>query len=545
MNFEWIAISANDVVGLALAFTLGLLSRSIGLPPLVGFLSAGFILNIAGVANQELVQKLADLGITLLLFTVGLKINLKTLARPQVWAVTGVHTSVITGVFALILAGLLLVGLPVVSDLDIRSLLLVAFALSFSSTVFVVKALEDKGEIKSLHGSVAIGILIMQDIMAVVFLAMSANKLPSIFALSLLLLIPLRHVLHKVLSHLGHGELMILYGFVLAMGGAEVFELVGMKGDLGALVLGILIAPHARADEMAKTMLGFKDLFLLGFFLSIGLSGQLTWSVVLIGMIITPFVLLKSAGFFVLLTAFKLRARTSLLATINLTNYSEFGLIVMAIGVSSGWIGSEWLVVVAVAMTLSFAISAILNSKSDELYSHFRAPLDKFQRAERLLDDRLLDIGDAVVAVVGMGGVGSSAYDEMRRLYGENVIGVDIDPATAKSHQSAGRNVLQGDPSDPEFWDRVQYDHTLKLVMLALPKLNTTLEVIEQLENASYEGQVAATSKFPDEAESLKRHGADIVFNIYTEAGTGFATHVSRQTFKPAGKIKEEITLDE
>ena len=533
MNFEWIAISANDVVGLALAFTLGLLSRSIGLPPLVGFLAAGFILNIAGVADQELIQKLADLGITLLLFTVGLKINLKTLARPQVWAVTGIHTSVITGVFGLILVGLLMLGLPLVSNLDIRSLLLVAFALSFSSTVFVVKALEDKGEIKSLHGSVAIGILIMQDIMAVVFLAMSANKLPSIFALLLVLLIPLRHLLHKVLSHLGHGELMILYGFVLAMGGAEVFELVGMKGDLGALVLGILIAPHVRADEMAKTMLGFKDLFLLGFFLSIGLSGQLTREVVLVGMIITPFVLLKSAGFFMLLTAFKLRARTSLLATINLTNYSEFGLIVMAIGVSSGWIGSEWLVVVAVAMTFSFAISAVLNSKSDELYSRFRATLDKFQRAERLPDDRLLDIGNAVVAVVGMGGVGSSAYDEMRRLYGEKVIGVDIDPATAKSHQSAGRNVVQGDPSDPDFWDRVQYDHTLKLVMVALPKLNTTLEVIEQLENASYEGQVAATSKFPDEAETLKQHGVDIVFNIYTEAGTGFATHVSRQALKP------------
>jgi predicted Kef-type K+ transport protein len=532
MNFEWIAISVNDVTSLALAFALGLLSRFIGLPPLVGFLSAGFILNIAGVADNELIQKLADLGITLLLFTVGLKINLQTLARPQVWAVTGIHTSLITGLFALILAGLVIIGVPVIANLDLRSMLLIAFALSFSSTVFVVKALEEKGEMKSLHGRVAIGILIMQDIAAVIFLAMSANKLPSLFALLLFLLIPLRHVLHKILSYLGHGELMVLYGFVLAMGGAEVFELVGMKGDLGALVLGVLIAPHVRADEMAKTMLGFKDLFLLGFFLSIGLSGQLTWEAVLIGALLTPFVLLKSAAFFALLTAFKLRARTSLLATINLTNYSEFGLIVMAIGVSSGWIASEWLVIVAVAMSFSFAISALLSAKSDVLYTRFREVFDKLQRADRLPDDRLLDIGDAVVAVVGMGGVGSSAYDEMRRIYGDKVIGVDIDPATAKNHQLSGRNVLQGDPSDPEFWDRVEYDHTLKLVMLALPKLNTTLEVIEQLEHASFKGQVAATSKFPDEVETLKQKGVNIVFNIYTEAGTGFATHVARQGLK-------------
>jgi glutathione-regulated potassium-efflux system ancillary protein KefC len=532
MNFEWMSISANDVTSLALAFMLGLLSRSVGLPPLVGFLSAGFILNIAGVADQELVQKLADLGITLLLFTVGLKVNLKTLVRPQVWAVTGIHTTLITAVFGLILVALAIIGLPVISNLEVRSLLLIAFALSFSSTVFVVKALEEKGEIKSLHGRLAIGILIMQDIAAVIFLAMSSDKLPSILAFSLLLLIPLRHGLHKILSYLGHGELMILYGFVLAMGGAEIFELVGMKGDLGALVLGILIAPHARADEMAKTMLGFKDLFLLGFFLSIGLSGQLTWETVLIGAIITPLVFLKSVGFFVLLTAFKLRARTSLLTTINLTNYSEFGLIVMAIGVSSGWIDNQWLVIIAIAMSFSFAISAILDAKAEALYYRFRPSLDKLQRSERLADDRLLDIGDAVVAVVGMGGVGSSAYDEMRNLYGEKVIGVDIDPATAKSHQLAGRNVLQGDPTDPDFWERVEYDHTLKLVMLALPKLNTTLEVVEQLANASFEGKVAATSKFPDEIESLQQHGVDITFNIYTEAGAGFATHVAGQTIK-------------
>jgi len=82
-------------------------------------------------------------------------------------------------------------------------------------------------------------------------------------------------------------------------------------------------------------------------------------------------------------------------------------------------------------------------------------------------------------------------------------------------------------PSDPDFWERVEHDHTLKLVMLALPKLNTSLEVVEHLKNASFEGQVAATSKFPDEVESLKEHGVNIVFNVYTEAGTGFATHIA------------------
>jgi len=88
MDFQWIAIALGDVAWISIAFVLGLLSRSVGLPPLVGFLATGFLLNAYGIASGEMLEKLSDLGITLLLFTVGLKLNLRTLARPQVWAVS-------------------------------------------------------------------------------------------------------------------------------------------------------------------------------------------------------------------------------------------------------------------------------------------------------------------------------------------------------------------------------------------------------------------------------------------------------------------------
>jgi len=529
MEFAWVALGIEDVAWISLAFVLGVLARLVGLPPLVGFLATGFLLNAQGIANDALLQKLADLGITLLLFTVGLKLNLRTLARPQVWAVTGIHMSIVVAVFGMAIYALAMLGASMFASLDLRQSLLIAFALSFSSTVFVVKALEERGEVSSLHGRIAVGILIMQDVAAVAFIALSSGAMPSIWVLLLLLLFPLRMVLHQLLQRIGHGELLVLYGFLLAMGGAEVFDLVGLKGDLGALIFGLLIANHAKAEEMAKAMLGFKDLFLLGFFLSVGLAGELSLDAFWIAAMITPLVFFKSALFYIALTRFKLRARTSLLATVNLTNYSEFGLIVGVIGVANGWIDGQWLIVIAIALALSFVIAAALNSVSHRLYVRHRRLWMCLQRDELIADDQLFDLGGATIAVIGMGGVGTGAYDSMRSLYGETVVGVDIDPLTVRNQQGMGRTVLHGDPSDADFWDRVQASHTLEVVMLTLPKNNTTIAVLDRLRDSSFSGQVAAIARFPDEVEALTEAGATTVFNVYTEAGAGFASHVTRE----------------
>ncbi|RLA13644.1 MAG: potassium transporter Kef [Gammaproteobacteria bacterium] len=529
MDFEWVAIALGDVTWITLAFCLGFLARLVNLPPLAGFLATGFLLNYLGFTSGETLQKLADLGITLLLFTVGLKLNPKVLIRPQVWTVTLLHISIIITVFGATIFALALIKVPLFTGLDLRLSLLIAFALSFSSTVFVVKSLEDSGEMKSLHGRIAIGILVMQDIAAVIFIAASSAKLPSPWALLLLLLIPLRPLFHHVLQKTGHGELMILYGLVLALGGAELFELGGVKDDLGALIMGLLISTHPKSAEMAKSMLSFKDLFLVGFFLTIGMAGQLSMEALIIGLLLVPFIFVKSTFIFALMTRFKLRARTSLLATLNLTNYSEFGLIVTAIAVSNGWIDGEWLVVIAIAISASFIVASRLIISDDKIYSLHRNFWCKFQRDERLPDDELLDTLGATIAIFGMGRVGSGAYDKMRELHGETVIGIDFDTESVKRHQAMGRNVLHGDPSDADFWDKIEQDHSIKLVMLALPNLQANLDALAQLHEISFPGRITATARFPDDMTRLYQSGASAVFNIYTEAGAGFAEHVESQ----------------
>jgi len=386
--------------------------------------------------------------------------------------------------------------------------------------------LEEKGEMKSLHGQIAIGILIMQDLAAVVFLAASTGKTPSYWALLLLLLLPLRPLIHRLLEKAGHGELQMLYGLVLALGGAELFELAGLKDDLGALALGVLVSAHPRSKELAKSMLGLKDLFLVGFFLSIGMSGHLSPTALTVGLLLVPLILFKSGLFFLLMTRFKLRSRTSLLGSLNLMNYSEFGLLVTAIAVSKDWLESEWLVVIAIAASLSFVVAAPACRRDDWLYSSFRDFWRRFQGDERLIDDRVLDTGDATIAIFGMGRVGRGAYDRLCALEVGTVIGIDFDPEVTKSHRSIGRHVIHGDPSDADFWDKIQQNHKIELVMLALPNLQANLDALAQLRESSFRGRVAAAAKYPDDEELLRESGATAVFDIYTEAGTGFADHV-------------------
>ncbi|MBW2475935.1 MAG: cation:proton antiporter, partial [Deltaproteobacteria bacterium] len=318
-----------DPLLISVAFLLGFLVRQVGLPPLVGFLTAGFVLNGLGFVGGEALQVFADLGVTLLLFSIGLKLDLKSLAKPEVWAGASIHMAVTTGFLGLGVFGLGLAGVPVFSALSLPMAVLIGFALSFSSTVFAVKILEEKGEMGALHGRVSIGILIMQDIYAVLFLTFSLGKLPSPWAILVpVALIAIKPLLYRMMSRSGHGELLLLFGlFAALVAGAGGFELVGLKADLGALVLGVLLAGHEKSSELAKTLMGFKDLLLVGFFLTIGLSGVPSLNAIGVSALLVVVVPFKVALFYLLLTRFKLRARSSLLGSLSLANYSEFGLI--------------------------------------------------------------------------------------------------------------------------------------------------------------------------------------------------------------------------
>lgn len=512
MEFTWILF----------AFVCGLAVKLINLPPLIGFLLAGFLLNYAGLEPSSTLESLANIGITLMLFSIGLKFHVKDLLKQEVWASTLSHMGISTLLFIGIALLLGTLSLPYFGVLDFKTAALIGFALSFSSTVCVMKLLEESSELKTRHGQLSLGILVMQDIVAVVFLVGATGKIPSIWALGLFALLLVRPVINKVVDKAGHGEMLPLTGLFLALGGYELFYLVGVKGDLGALILGILLASHPKANEMNKSLMNFKDLFLIGFFLSIGFTALPSLSMVGISLIITLIILAKFALFFVLLTKMKLRGRTSFLSSMILSNYSEFGLIVVALSVSNGWLAKEWLVVLALAVSFSFVITSVLYRNVHRMYRKNKDTIRRFESPSCLPEDRFVQPVNSDILVVGLGRVGRGAFDSLKGLVGDTVAGMDADRNRINQMQSDNENVFYGDGEDADLWERLDTS-TIDLVLLALPAAEDTTNVAIQLRKANYTGQIAAIARYQDERDILINSGIDNVFNFYTEAGTGFA----------------------
>lgn len=521
-----------ELLFFAVAFLCGFSVYQLKLPPLIGFLIAGFLLNGLGYSSTPLLSQLADLGVTLLLFSIGLKLKLGNLTKLQVWAPATLHIVVSTIFFTSLSLMLGVLSLPLFTELSWQSAALIGFAFSFSSTVFAVKVLEERGEMNSLHGKIAIGILVMQDIFAVIFLAISTGKTPNIWALALLVGLPLvRPAMFWILNRSKHGELLPLFGFFFALvAGYHAFEYAGLKGDLGALIIGMIFAPHKKAGELSKSLLNVKDILLVGFFLNIGLNAEMSLNALIVALILILVLPIKVAIYYVLTNLFNLRARTSLLSAFSLSNYSEFGLIVCAVAVSGQLVTGEWLAVVAIAVSLTFIIASPLNKRSNEFYVKMENWLLKFESDTRLEEEMCVSLPKAKVLIFGMGRVGTGAYETIEASHPGVITGVDISAEVVANHTERGRRVIVADATDPDFWQRINHS-SVQMVMLAMPKHNQNLFALEQLKASGFEGQVTAIANYPDQQKELEDLGVDSTYNFYLEAGSGFAEHVKQKLF--------------
>ncbi len=535
-----------DLTLLVVAFGFGFVATRLRLPALVGYLLAGFVLHAGGFEATAAIETISDLGVQLLLFGIGLKLKIGTLARPQVWGTATIHVAATTTLVAGVLLGVGALGFPMALDLDIGQAALLGFAFSFSSTVFAVKALEEMNESGSVAGRVAVGVLIVQDVFAVTFLALAAGDVPNIWALPVLVVIvAMRPAIGWLLSQSGHGELLILLGFALALGvGAGGFDLAGLKPELGALVTGIAVSSHPRAGEMADRLLDFKDLFLVGFFLSIGLAGTPPLGSYAVAALMLVLVPVKGALFLSVFTRFRLRARTALHSSLTLSTYSEFGLIVATASVANGHLDQAWVSALAVAVAASFVVASSGSTARYRMYGALSDQLSRLERHPPLPDDAIVDCAYARVIVFGMGRVGVGAYDEIVARRGMPVVGVDRRAETVAYHANQGRTVIRGDALDRDFWERLRFRHDVDLIVIAMDSHRSNLECTERAKEFLPEARIAAIATYPDQVIELRNAGVDVARDLYEEAGQGLADDAVTAVWEPPGGPQQADDVD-
>ena len=257
-------------------------------------------------------------------------------------------------------------------------------------------------------------------------------------------------------------------------------------------------------------------------FVSKGLVALPDTSMMVSAALLMPLLFLKLAMFYLIFAGLRLRARTAGLSSLLLSNYSEFGLIVMVVGVDLGFIGKEWLVILALAISLSFVVTSISYHWAHSLYARFKDLLHGFEREQPLAEDRFVRPTNAEVLVVGTGHIGIGAYRALHREMGDRVWGMDANHELIASQKEEGMNVFVGDAESADLWESLEVSR-IKLVLIATPQTEDCRNVAEQLQLAGYRGKIAAIARFEDDRELLLGYGIDKVFNFFIEAGIGFA----------------------
>ncbi len=520
---------------LFVAAAIGTLTVWLRQPLILGYILVGILSGpsvLGWVTARDQIDLLAQMGIAMLLFVVGLKLDLHLIRTlGPVALATGLGQVLFTSVIGYFLA--LSLGLEPVASLY------VAVALTFSSTIIIVKLLSDKREIDALHGRIAVGFLIVQDIVVVLVMiglsAFGASGSSEEIGLTLLFLLLkatgllvgtwllMRYVFPTLLHQLARSlELLLLFAIAWAIFLAIIGDFLGFSKEVGAFLAGISLASTRFREAIGARLVSLRDFLLLFFFIDLGaqlemgqLSGQMGPAVVL-----SLFVLIGNPLIVVIIMGIMgYRRRTSFLAGLTVAQISEFSLILGGLGVTLGHIGKEILGLITMVGLMTIGISTYLILYSHILYHRLGRWLKVFERCipRRELEEEAMGSAPAVdVILFGLGRYGSHMAHYLRER-GMNILGVDYHSATVAESQKQGLQALYGDAEDPE------YPKTLPLsqarwVVSTIPQRDVNLALLDSLRHHGYAGRKAVTAHSHLDAEILKESGADLILSPFVDA---------------------------
>jgi len=510
---------------------IGLLLRQ---PLIIVYILLGIALGPSGiklVQSQDVVDLLAQVGIAILLFLVGLELNPDYVRRIGAVAVaTGLGQLSFTIIIGFLLT--LLLGK------DWLTALYIAIALTFSSTIIIVKLLSDKRELDTLHGRIAIGFLIVQDIAVIVALvAMSvlgggpageqglAQVLGAIAlklaALGAGMYLAMRYLLGRLLRFLARSlELLLIFAVAWAVGLAALGDWLGFSKELGAFLAGFALSPTHFRDAISTRLIPLRDFLLLFFFIDLGTkfdlaTAQQEW---LTALILALFVLIGNPLIVMaIMGTMGYRRKTGFLAGLTVAQISEFSIIFIAMGLSLGHVRQDALSITTMVGLITIALSTYMILYSQPLYKRLERFLKPFERKEPFAEKRFeaqeLDDAPYEVIVFGLGRTGRLVLDHYHAL-GIRAIGVDYDPEAVAAVQASGIPALFGTAEDQEFIMGLPLAHA-KLLVITLPHMDDVQDLLRTVNATDFDGRIIAVARSEADANALKAMGVDEVINPF------------------------------
>lgn len=497
-------------------------------PVLIAYITVGILVgpSVLGlVTAHEQIDLLAQIGITVLLFVVGLKLDLKHIRHiGPVALATGLGQlgfTILFGFFIILALGK-----------GWLEALYVAVALTFSSTIIVVKLLSDKREIDSLHGRIAVGFLIVQDLAVVIAMmvmsglggvggeaiggtALALTLLVRLAGAALLLFVLMRFVLPRIVDTLARSqELLLIFAIAWGTALAAAGEYVGFSKEAGAFLAGFSLASTAYREAISARLASIRDFLLLFFFLDLGskldfstLGDEVGTSIVLSLFVLVgnPLIVMAIMGYM------GYRKRTGFLAGLTVAQISEFSIIFVAMGISLGHVGNSALGLTTLVGLITIALSSYMILHSHRLYSWVAPWVGVFERThpfrELAVEHGRRDGQRPDVVVFGLGRYGSRLARTLRQQ-GIRVLGVDFDPEVVRAQQNHGVDARFGDGEAPDYVESLPLAD-VRWVVSTLPDYASNRGLVSTLREQNYEGHISIVAR--DEEEATRLAGLDRV----------------------------------
>jgi Kef-type K+ transport system membrane component KefB len=511
---------------LVVAAILGIFARFFKQPLILAYLIAGVLIGpfaFGLIKNPKIIEDLASVGIIFLLFLIGLELNPKKLFEIG-------HSALVAAFFQIIFSGAFYFAASMLFGFTSTASAYLAIGLTFSSTAIIVTLLSNKNDLDSMHGKLLVGILLVQDFVAIFLLTMisginSSGETINIFNLSSQIIIKAillfaviflvsKYIFPPVFQKIAKShELLFLTSLAWCFFLAIVSMVLGFSAEIGAFAAGVSLATLPYSVHVAAKTRPLRDFFLMIFFIYLGttlvftnFSTTIAPALVLslIVMIVNPIVVT------IVLSLLGFRKRTSFITGISLTQISEFSFIVIALGVKGNVLPQETITLVSTVAVITVFISTYLISSSQAIY-HFFKPLLSLIKTNRQNED-LHNVPEQLsdhIILIGYHRMGTKIFKTLKSL-GEKVAVIDYDPRRIRELIDQNEICTYADAIDHEVIQELKLSKA-KMIISTIDKIEENRLIYETYKKDNKKLQFIMTAQDNEDSDDLYKMGVDLV----------------------------------